>query len=321
MNVESRSSDCRERLCVSQRQRALARGPASSESQAATCAPRVRIFRRRPTRAGQTGAFSRFGCAPVTLGSWICAVVLGTVPGAVAEEWGNLHGQIIFHGQPPVPAKLKITKDEEECCKHNLVDESLVVSSRDHGLKNVIVFLYPPRRDKITIHPSYQKSAQAEKKLDNNACRFDPHVVLLRTSQTLVVGNSDPIGHNAMVDTQKNPPVNVTIPSGGIFKHTFTREERLPVPVSCSIHPWMRGWVLIRDNPYMAVTDEHGIFQIENLPLGKWEFVFWQEKATYLTQVSVDGKPTEWKRGRLTVKIAAGDNDLGVITVEPELFQ
>ncbi len=233
----------------------------------------------------------------------------------VAEEWGNLKGTFIYGGDPPQPARLVITKDEQECCQHHLVDESLVIQTGNHGLQNVIVFLYPARDQRVTIHPSYQADENREQKLDNAACRFAPRVLLLRRPQTLLIGNSDPIGHNAMMDTRKNPPINVTIPSGGTVRYSFGHEEREPVSVSCSIHPWMRGWILIRDNPYMAVTDEHGQFEIQDLPVGKWEFAVWQERATFLTDVVINDTPVQWKRGRVEIEIKSGENDLGVVTV------
>jgi hypothetical protein len=238
-----------------------------------------------------------------------------------AEEWGNLRGQVVFDGDPPVPKKLQITKDEEECCKHNLVDESIWVNSSSRGLKNVVIYLYPAPDQKVPIHPSYEALEQAEQELDNSACRFAPRVVLLRTKQTLVIGNSDPIGHNVMIDTQKNPPMNVTIPSGGSLKKSFEMEERSPVSVSCSIHPWMRGWLLIRDHPYMAVTDENGAFEIQNLPVGTWEFVFWHERPKFLTDVTVGGQRKEWRRGRAQLTIQSGDMDLGVVKVAAEHFK
>lgn len=240
---------------------------------------------------------------------------------ARTQEWGNLRGQVLFAGQPPEPQKLKITKDEEECCKHNLVDESIRVNAENHGLQNVVVYLYPAANQKVPVHPDIDVQRETEPELDNNACRFAPRVVLLRTGQNLLVGNSDPIGHNVMVDTQRNPPLNVTIPSGGSIKKAFDAEERMPVPVSCSIHPWMRGWLLIRDCPYMAITDEHGRFEMRNLPVGKWEFVFWHERAAFLTEVKVNDQKRQWRRGRVELTIPAGELDLGVIEVAADHFK
>jgi len=238
-----------------------------------------------------------------------------------AEEWGTLRGQVVFDGTPPVPKKLKITKDEAECCKHNLVDESVQVNPTSHGLQNVVIYLFPAAGQKVPIHPDSAGAPHTDPELDNSACRFNPHVVLLRTHQSLVVGNSDPIGHNVMIDTQKNPPVNVTIPSGGSIQKAFEAEERVPVSVSCSIHPWMRGWLLIRECPYMGVTDEDGKFEIRNVPVGTWEFVFWHERASFLTDVTRDGQRQQWRRGRVEFTIPAGELDVGVIKVAAERFQ
>ena len=85
--------------------------------------------------------------------------------------------------------------------------------------------------------------------------------------------------------------------------------------VSCSIHPWMRGWLLVRDTPYMAVTDQDGRFEIKRLPVGQWEFAFWHERAQFLTTVVQEGRKVTWKRGRTRLAIKPGSNELGVVTV------
>ena len=112
---------------------------------------------------------------------------------------------------------------------------------------------------------------------------------LIWTRQKVVLGNSDPVGHNVKIDCRDNPQSNDTIPSGGTIEKKFDKAERLPVPVSCSIHPWMKGWIVIRDTPYMAVTDADGKFEIKNLPAGEWQFMFWQEQAGYVSNVKSTG--------------------------------
>jgi plastocyanin len=240
----------------------------------------------------------------------------------IAADWGDLRGQVVYDGDPPKPKAVSITKDKPFCGKHNLVQESLLVNTKNKGIKNVIVFLYLGRgaSDSCDVHESYEETAKAEVVLDNDKCRFNPHVVLLRTSQTLKLGNSDPIAHNVKIDTFTNPPINYTLPSGGSMSHQFAKEERLPAQVSCSIHPWMKGWLVIRKHPYMAVTDEDGKFEIKNLPAGEWQFTFWQERAGYLREVKVGDTQTS-RRGRANITIRAGDNDLGVIKAGPKLFE
>jgi hypothetical protein len=116
-------------------------------------------------------------------------------------------------------------------------------------------------------------------------------------------------------------PINPIIPANGEQKQQFPKEERLPVRVSCSIHPWMNAILVIKDSPYMAVTDEDGKFTIENLPEGEWEFQVWHESAGYIDSVKLGGKTAKWSKGRMKQKIAAGENALGDILVPAAAFK
>jgi len=233
-----------------------------------------------------------------------------------------LKASFVYDGTTPKAGPLKITSDVEFCSKHAPVDESLTVNPENGGIANVIVYMYLSRSSKKPpIHSSYEETEKADVLLDNNKCRFEPHVVLMRTTQTLVVGNSDAVSHNSKIDTFVNPAINYTVPAKGKLEHRFTIAERLPSRVSCSIHPWMTGWLLIKDNPYMGVSDKDGKLLIKNIPVGEWTFQFWQEKAGYLREVKQNGDAKEWRRGRVDITIKPGVNDLGEIKVAPTLFK
>jgi hypothetical protein len=77
----------------------------------------------------------------------------------------------------------------------------------------------------------------------------------------------------------------------------------------------MNSYMLVRDNPYFAVTDKDGNFSIKNIPVGEHTFVVWHETG-YLVDVTVDGKATKWQigdraKGRVKLAIKAGTNSLG----------
>ncbi len=231
-----------------------------------------------------------------------------------AEDWGHLSGTFVLDGDGGMPVEIQPTKDQEFCGKHKIFDESVTVNPENKGIANVILFLSLKRGDKApAVHPYYEESAKAEVTIDNDQCRFQPHVVLMRTSQTLIIGNKDAIAHNTKIDTFANPAINPLVPGGGTLKQTYAKEERLPAKVSCSIHPWMNAWLVVKDNPYFAVTDKDGKFRIENIPAGEWRFQVYHTK--FITQANVSGKAVKWAKGQMTQKITAGDNDLGVIKV------
>ncbi len=242
--------------------------------------------------------------------------------GSSDPNWGTLRGRIVFDGPAPKQAPLAITKDKEFCSIKPPLSEQLVVNGKDGGLANVGVWLYLKRGAKApTPHPSYAAKLKEPVVLDNLWCRFDPHVAFLTTGQTLRIGNADKVGHNTKADFLNNSPFNEIIPAGGDITKTFSEPERTAVPVSCSIHPWMTGYVIVQSHPYGAVSDADGNFVIENLPVGEWTFQFWQEKSGYLSEVNMGGKNAKWKKGRVKLTIKSGDNNLGEIKVKPALFK
>ncbi len=82
----------------------------------------------------------------------------------------------------------------------------------------------------------------------------------------------------------------------------------MPVKVGCSIHPWMGGWIVVRGDPYAAISDKDGHFTIADLPAGKeLEFQLWQEKVGFPKEVEVDGVKVDAK-GRFKLKLEPGED-------------
>ncbi len=237
---------------------------------------------------------------------------------ARAEEWGTLKGRLIVEGATPAPVALKISQNAEVCGKHNLVNEDLVVDAKG-DLANAVIYV----RDKsIDVNPEYAKTAKSDVVLDNKDCRFEPHVLVMRTTQTLVLKNSDPVGHNTNVTLLKNTSFNDMLPPNAeMTKSGLSSEELTPLKVACNIHPWMQGIILIRANPYFAVSKADGTFEIKDLPAGKpIEFQFWQEKAGNLKSITgADGFATDAK-GRVKLTLKPGVTDLGDIKIPASAF-
>ncbi|HVU87275.1 MAG TPA: hypothetical protein VHD36_08135 [Pirellulales bacterium] len=248
-------------------------------------------------------------CTLKRLGTRAACLVLALGAATTANaQWGNLKGKFVYDGKAPEPKKLDTSK-EAMCVAHNLTDESLIVGP-DGGIKNVVIFV---RTKGVKVNPSLEK--QPDKvEIDNKNCRFEPHILPMLLSQTLVVKNSDPFSHNSNVTEVGGQGANPLIAPGKEATYKYARPQVIPQPVACNIHPWMKAMVLPRDNPYFAVSKDDGTFEIKDLPVGKLEFQVWQEKAG-----NVDTKA--WPKGRFTMDIKAGDtNDLGTVKLEPKLF-
>jgi plastocyanin len=238
----------------------------------------------------------------------------------VKEGWGNLKGRFVVDGD--APSQSDLTTKGEYCVDQKVLDETVVVGENG-GIAGIVVYLYAKRGSAAPEpHESYAESANAEVILDNKLCRFEPHVRLLRTTQTLVVKNSDPVGHNTKIDASENSAFNQTIPTGSQLSVTMEKAERSPVPVSCSIHPFMKGWLIVQDTPYCAVTDENGEFEIENLPAGAHTFQVWHEKLNNVQNVTVNGAEATWSKGRVEVVINGDETeDWGDVKIAADLLK
>ena len=257
-----------------------------------------------------------------TLFSGSLVVLLCAAAGSslAADKWGTLKGRFVYDGTAPAATPIVPDKDLEVCGKHPLVNESLVVG-KDGSLANVIVYLQTKAGETVPVNPEYDKSKDDKVVLDNHNCRFEPHVIGVRVGQTFVIKNSDPMGHNSNVSALfANSAFNPLIPVGGSFDTKFEAPEALPTKVTCNIHGWMQAVLVVRPDPYFAISDKDGKFEIKDLPVGKWEFHAWQEKVGNLTKVTVGGEAKTWAKGRFTLEIKEGANDLGEIKADAKQF-
>lgn len=268
----------------------------------------------------------RFG-----LSQFICLVCLCFARPLPAQEpadanaeraWGNLTGRFVYAGEPPRREALELNKDMEFCGPLLPLDQELIVDPKTRGLQNVVLWLEPKTPEaKIPVHPSYEKTAQDKVTFDNAECQFSPHVCVLRTTQTLVLGNKDPIAHNVAAFFFKNDPFNVNVPTGQTVEMQLLQVERLPAKVTCPIHAWMIGYMVVKDHPYVAVTDAEGKFSLKNLPAGEWTIRVWHEKPGYIKDAKRSGKEEAWDAGRAAVTIKAGENAWGDVELSPKVFQ
>jgi plastocyanin len=227
-----------------------------------------------------------------------------------AADWGSLKGRVVVEGTPAKPPALVVTKDQY-CIDKMPTNESIVIG-KNNALVNAVVYLRLPTGQKIQANPEYASEESKPVVLDNNGCSFHPHVTLVQKGQMLDIKNSDPVGHNTNVNVLS---FNQVIPAGSDTKVKVGTSGPLPTQVACNIHPFMKGWILVQDHPYMAVTAEDGSFEIKDIPTGKHDFQFWQEAAGYLKNVKYKGGATD-KKGRAELTIEAGKTlDLGDIKV------
>jgi plastocyanin len=235
--------------------------------------------------------------------------------------WATLTGRFVFDGTPPPPRPkqgVNIKPEEQAICAPNgpPLEDSLIVGGGG-GLQYVAIYL----RSAPRVHEAAQATPQEPFVFDQKSCVFQSHVFGCQVGQTVILKNSDAVGHNAKIEGKAQ--FNQTIQANDALNFVFQVEEAAPQPVSCSIHPWMRAYALPRDNGYYAVTGPDGSFSIPNLPAGvELEFQVWHERGTGtgngLALDTPEAKELQWNsRGRFKIMLQENENREMIITVPP----
>ena len=141
-----------------------------------------------------------------------------------------------------------------------------------------------------------------------------PHAQAFQVPAELTVKNEEP-GKKCNINFElltQSPISRVFEPEHAVSLNV-QQTEPTPARLDGNFQPWLSAWILPLPHHYHGVSGTDGTFKIENLPIGKWEFQTWQERTGYL-------HTKNWKRGRFTVEIKPGENDLGEIRLEPRQF-
>ena len=185
---------------------------------------------------------------------------------------GNIVGSVRLQGEPPKFHPIDMNADPA-CVKANPkpVAPPIVVTGDRGALANVVVYI------KSGLGRYKYDVPTTPVVLNQRGCTYEPRMLALRVGQPLEVHNEDPITHNINVRARNNRSWNRSeMPGQPPFTKTFAHRE-LWIPVTCNIHPWMRAYIFVFDNPYYDVTTKTGDFELKGLPPGTYTIEAGQE--------------------------------------------
>jgi len=195
------------------------------------------------------------------------------------EDGGSVSGVVRFGNRYPKRKKIRISKDNETCGTIKR-SEKFLVSKESKGLQNVLVTIEGVKAGKA---PHIATSITLQQK----GCTYIPHFQVAEVGNDgvdLKLVNDDGIFHN--VHTYLGDSTIFNIPQLGT-QHEIMQRLSSPgvVKVSCDVHDWMSaGIVLLKDNPYYAVTDKNGEFLIDDIPPGTYTVKAWHEALGTMTK-------------------------------------
>jgi hypothetical protein len=240
---------------------------------------------------------------------------VGPLAAAMAGQagFGTIKGRLVWGGdQAPPPAVLvekgKATKDPAICAATaTLTNNELVVDPQNKGIKFAFAYLVRPNGENTeAVKALLNKTAKVV--IDQKNCEFLPYSTAMHQDQAIIFKSSDPVNHNIHLSPFTNQPFNLLLAPNGDTEKRLVAERRV-IPLSCDIHPWMKGWIMVFDHPFFAVTEADGSFEIKGVPPGAQNLVVWQAAIGYATPGLAKGIPVTVSPDSVT--------DVGAIKLDP----
>lgn len=182
-----------------------------------------------------------------------------------------IRGVVKFTGTAPKRRKLEMGADA--FCKTKMDEQALdefEIVNANGTLRNVFVHAktgvkgkYPPPATPVVI--------------DQQGCRYHPHVSGVMVGQKLLIRNSDPILHNVNIMSKKGQGANIAQAKQGMETEQLFRREEVMVEFKCDVHGWMGCFLGVVKHPFFSVTGEDGSFEIRGLPAGEYTIEAWHE--------------------------------------------
>lgn len=172
----------------------------------------------------------------------------------------SVSGKVSFLGEAPSMAPIDMSQ-ELKCGSDNQEEGVLV---QDGGLANVVISV-----SQGLVGYEFAPGT-GDFLLNQEGCRYVPHVVAMRAGMQLVIANSDPLTHNVNSKSRRNRGFNDAQPAGAPpLQKAMNRREGM-FSISCDMHAWMRCFVSVFEHPFYTVSDSNGAFSLPKLPPGKY---------------------------------------------------
>jgi plastocyanin len=198
---------------------------------------------------------------------------------------GSIEVQVSYSGTPPTPTVLNMSSVPACATLHPspVVEPSLLVA--DGRLANAVVYIKSGFGERAFTAPT------AAVVIDQKGCVYDPHVAAVMVGQPLQYRNSDTEAHNVHGRPRVADAWNFLMSRPNSTRDVTFDKAEVGIPVSCDIHPWMRAYVSVFDNPYFAVTPSDGTVTLRSVPPGDYVIAVWHETlGTLVKPVSLPAR-------------------------------
>lgn len=187
------------------------------------------------------------------------------------SDGGTISGTVKWEGPMPHLASFPINKDQQVCDPDSkkVRDLERLIVSPEGGVKNTVVFLKDVSEGKAFDLPESQRF------LDQKHCRYEPHILLVPQNAELQMKSSDATLHTIHMDGAAS--YNLPFPfTDKVISRQMTTSGIVNLRCNGG-HVWMNAEMMVAANPYYAITDENGKFELTDVPPGQYVIMAWHE--------------------------------------------
>lgn len=202
-------------------------------------------------------------------------VIMPGTPDQVTGPVGSIRGRVVLQGEGPKPASDQIPQDQGTC--GSSVSLPRIALGKDQGVQSTFVILEGVPSTGTPPAPTTQSVL-----VDQKACQYVPHALVVPVNSKIEITNSDPILHNVHGSQNGGSVFNYAQARQG-QRETLDMKMTKPgiITLTCEAgHPWMNAYIYVATHPYVVLTDNNGEFVIKNVPPGTYTLKMWHEGVT-----------------------------------------
>ncbi len=207
----------------------------------------------------------------------------------------TITGKVAFTGTlPHAPRRFEVRNGPEVCGPERVLTKLEV---RDGRVKGVVIALegvdqgkpFASSHDTATGQGrgAFHYAGGDELNLDVRleTCSFGPFTGVIRADETVRFVNRDPIKHTLHTYSLKGRKAKImrtmhtqSLRAQGQTEKVFPAKKlrrASAVVLTCDRHDFMENWLYMVKNPYYAISDESGNFEIGRIPPGDYKLVAW----------------------------------------------
>ena len=184
---------------------------------------------------------------------------------------GSIQVQVGYNGTAPAAKTINMSGTAACAALHTGPVEEQTVQVANGRLANAVVYIKSGLGNRAFAAPS------APVVIDQKGCLYDPRVVAVMVGQPLQFRNSDQEAHNVHGRPKEVDSWNFLMSRPNSTRDVTFDKPEVGIPVSCDVHPWMRAYVSVFDNPYFAITPSDGTVTLKSVPPGDYVVAVWHE--------------------------------------------